>query len=536
MREPSAADATSVRYLLLVLGDQLDPDSALLAEADRGQDLIWMAESVEEATHVWSHQARIAVFLSAMRHYRDARREDGWSVRYHGDDRDPLAASATPVASLGQALRDDLAGLSVQAVRVVLPGDHRVLEQLRAACRDAGVALDLLDDTHFFDTPTGFAEWANGRRQIRLEYYYRHLRRRFAVLMDGDQPAGGQWNYDQDNRQSFGRDGPGALPAPIAFAPDAITRGVLHAVVERHGSHPGELDAFDWPVTPAQARAALADFIDQRLAGFGPWQDALWAGEPWLYHSRLSVALNLKLLSPQEAVAAAVDAWRDGRAELASVEGFVRQILGWREYVRGIYWSDMPGYLAHNALNATEPLPAFFWTGETDMACLADTVSQTLRYGYAHHIQRLMITGLYALLHGVDPHAVHRWYLAVYVDAVEWVEAPNTIGMSQFADGGRMASKPYCASGRYIQRMSNYCASCRYRPEQRTGPKACPFTTLYWDFLIRHADALAGNPRMRMQLRNLQRLDAEQQAAIRAAADAHRRAVAGASPEPAGQR
>jgi len=535
MNESTAPTPPRLRWLLIVLGDQLDPASALFAGADPAQDLIWMAECHEEATHVWSHQARIAVFLSAMRHFRDRRRADGWTLLYHGDGSDAhtvaaVTASSEPVASLGAALRADLQRLSVQAVKLVLPGDFRVLGQLRAACAEAGVALTLLDDTHFFDTPAGFAAWAKGRRQLRLEYYYRELRRRFDILMDGDQPVGGQWNFDHDNRQSFGRDGPGQLPTPRAFAPDAMTRAVIADVRVRHGDHPGQLDAFDWPVTPEQAQQALEDFVSHRLADFGRWQDALWAGEPWLHHSRLSVALNLKLLSPRTAVDAAVAAWREGRAPLASVEGFVRQVLGWREYVRGIYWADMPGYLAHNALGASAPLPAFFWTGHTDMACLADTLAQTLRLGYAHHIQRLMVTGLYALLHGVDPQAVHRWYLAVYVDAVEWVEAPNTIGMSQFADGGRMASKPYCASGRYIQRMSNYCTRCRYRPEQRSGPKACPFTTLYWDFLIRHAETLASNPRMRMQLRNLDRLTPEQRQAIRADADAHRQAVSGAWP------
>jgi deoxyribodipyrimidine photolyase-related protein len=292
----------------------------------------------------------------------------------------------------------------------------------------------------------------------------------------------------------------------------------------RFASHPGNLDSFGWPVTRAQSLVALQAFIEQRLPLFGQYEDAMWAGEAWLYHSHLSCALNLKLLNPREVVQAAEDACHSGHAPLAAVEGFIRQILGWREYVRGIYWMHMPGYLERNALQAQAALPAWYWTGQTDMACLNDALSQTLRLGYAHHIQRLMVTGLYALLLGVRPQAVHAWYLSVYVDAVEWVELPNTLGMGQFGDGGLMASKPYVASGKYIQRMSNHCKACRYDPAQSTGPKACPYTTLYWDFLMRHEALLKTNPRMAMQLKNLARLDAPTREAITTQAAAHRHA------------
>jgi deoxyribodipyrimidine photolyase-related protein len=305
------------------------------------------------------------------------------------------------------------------------------------------------------------------------------------------------------------------VPAPAAFPPDATTREVLALVERRFAGHPGRLDAFDWPVTPAEARRALADFIDRRLADFGRHQDAMWEREPWLYHSRLSAALNLKLLDPREVVAAAEAAYRAGRAPLASAEGFIRQILGWREFVRGVYWLRMPDYAAVNALGATGPLPAFFWTGDTEMACLRDAIGQTLELGYAHHIQRLMVTGLYTLMLGVEPRRVHEWYLAVYVDAVEWVELPNVIGMSQHADGGYLASKPYVATGKYIQRMSNHCAGCRFDPAKASGADACPFTTLYWDFLERHEARLAANPRMALQVKNLARLSADARAAIR---------------------
>jgi deoxyribodipyrimidine photolyase-related protein len=268
---------------------------------------------------------------------------------------------------------------------------------------------------------------------------------------------------------------------------------------------------------------ALDEFITHRLPSFGLYQDAMWEGEVWLYHSHLSCALNLKLINPREVLAAAEAAFHNGHAPLQAVEGFVRQILGWREYVRGIYWTHMPDYAEGNAQQAHEPLPEFYWTGNTEMACLRDAIGQTLQHGYAHHIQRLMVTGLYALLLGVEPKQVHQWYLGVYVDAVEWVELPNTLGMSQFADGGLMASKPYVASGKYIDRMSNHCKGCRFNPAESTGDTACPFTTLYWDYLGRHTDMLAKNPRMLMQLKNLNRLTPEQREAIAAQAEAHRK-------------
>jgi deoxyribodipyrimidine photolyase-related protein len=313
------------------------------------------------------------------------------------------------------------------------------------------------------------------------------------------------------------------VPRPLGFPPDATTRELAALIEQRFPRAPGTLEHFDWPVTESQARAALEDFIRNRLAAFGPWQDAMWSGEPYLYHARLSAALNLKLLDPRHLIDAAVRALESNRAALASVEGFVRQVLGWREYIRGIYWMEGPAYLERNALDAREPLPAFYWTGETDYQCLRQAIAQVLAHGYAHHIQRLMVTGLFALLLGVAPSAVHAWYLAMFVDAVEWVEAPNVIGMSQFADGGRLASKPYVATGRYIDRMSDACRGCRYDPGEALGPRACPFTTLYWDFLVRHQGRFATHPRTALQWRHLERMDAARIDAIRHQAEALRR-------------
>jgi deoxyribodipyrimidine photolyase-related protein len=359
-----------------------------------------------------------------------------------------------------------------------------------------------------------------------MEFFYREMRQRTGVLMQDGQPVGGAWNFDADNRKSFGKAGPGLVPRPISFAPDATTRGVLELVRQTFPTHPGTLDSFNWPVTRGDAQRALADFITHRLPLFGAYEDAMWTGEPWLYHSRLSAALNLKLLNPREVMAAAEQALRQEKAPLAAVEGFIRQILGWREYVRGIYWQFMPGYLELNELRANQPLPPFYWTGDTDLNCLRQVIGQTLEFGYAHHIQRLMVTGLFALLLGVKPRAVHEWYLAMYVDAVEWVELPNVLGMSQYADGGGMASKPYVATGKYIQRMSNYCAGCRYDPAQATGERACPFTTWYWDFLLRHEKLLATNQRMTLQLKNLARLTGQRKREIRDTAAAWRARVA----------
>ncbi len=333
--------------------------------------------------------------------------------------------------------------------------------------------------------------------------------------MENDQPAGGKWNFDAENRASFPAGGPGNIPQPDGFPPDEITLEVLRLVEMRFPETRGSLRHFDWPVTPEQAQAALDDFIEHRLPLFGRFQDAMWTDQPVLYHSRLSAAMNLKLLEARDAVRAAEQAWRHGVAPLASAEGFIRQILGWREYVRGVYWLWMPEYAEWNFLEAHAPLPRFYWTGETEMRCLREVIGQTLERGYAHHIQRLMVAGLFALLAGVEPRRIHEWFLGIYVDAVEWVELPNVLGMSQFADGGRMASKPYAASGRYIARMSNYCRGCRYDPARAVGENACPFTALYWDFLMRNEAKLRRVPRMEMQLANLGRLGPAERRDIR---------------------
>jgi len=522
--------AKTLRHLVLVLGDQLDRQSTVFDDFDPATDAVWMAEVGHEATQVWSGKPRIALFLAAMRRMRDELRARGWTVHYRA-----LGEHEAP--DLDTALAKDLARWKPAKVVAVRPGEWRLAQSLPAVCRKAGVAWTERPDRHFYCDDDDFAAWAKGRREWRMEYFYRWLRKREGVLMQGDKPQGGRWNFDADNRGAFDRRGPGLLPAPRAFQPDAATRQVLATVEEQFPEHPGQLDDFDWPLDPAQAKAALDDFIQHRLPLFGRYQDAMWAGEPWLYHSRLSAAMNLKLLDPREVVAAAEAAGKRGEAPLEAVEGFIRQVLGWREYVRGVYWQRMPGFADDNALDADQPLPAFFWTGETTAACLRDVLGHTLARGHGHHIERLMVLGNFALLLGVQPRQLHEWFLAVYVDAVEWVELPNVLGMALYADGGRMVSKPYVATGKYIQRMSNHCAGCRFDPGVAVGERACPFTTLYWDFLARHADRFSGHPRTALQWSHLGRKPEADLAAIREQAHLLRASLADDSrPEHGGGR
>ncbi len=499
-----------LRNLVIVLGDQLNHQSSAFDGFAPSSDLVWMAEVQGESTYVPSHKVRIAYFLSAMRHFAEELRAGGYPLEYRrldaADNRGELEAELTSA----------ITRLKPERLVIAEPGEYRVEAMLKRVAQQSNVPLDVLPDRTFYCSREEFRIWAKKHPQLRLEFFYRDMRKKSGVLMERGQPVGGQWNYDPENRKSFGKSGPGLLlPAPHAFLPDAITREVIELVNTTFPNHPGTLEHFALPVTAAEAKLALEDFVTNRLPDFGSYQDAMWTDEPFLYHSRVSATMNLKLLDPHAVVMAVADAYERGHAPLAAVEGYIRQIIGWREYVRGVYWTFMPEYIHRNALEAHEKLPDFYWDGNTEMNCLHQALGQTLAYGYAHHIHRLMVTGLFSLLFGVDPVEIHKWYLAIYWDAVEWVEMPNVLGMSQFADGGLMASKPYIASGKYIHRMSNYCEGCRYNPDEAVGKDACPFTTLYWDFLMRHEQMLQANARMRMQVRNLVRLDAGKRQAIR---------------------
>jgi len=492
-----------MRRLYIILGDQLDRNSLIFdgidGDVDLENDCFWMAEVPEEATHVWSHKQRIALFLSAMRHFAKELKSNNLPLNY-------LALEEHDFHSLAEALANTIELKQPEEVWCVRPGDYRVSKSLADTCKKHEVLYKQLNDQHFLSTPSEFKAWAGDKKQLRLEYWYRELRKKYQILMEDEKtPLGGKWNYDQSNRKSFKKEGPESVPERLSWEADEITNNVINLVNTIYSDHPGKLDNLYWPTTTEQAEQALQRFFDECLDNFGDYQDAMWTDEPFLNHSLISSSLNLKLLHPLKVIQMAETYHREKGAPLAAVEGFIRQILGWREYVRGLYWMHMPDWLEMNALNAKNDLPNFFWTGETDMNCLRQTIQQTLDFGYAHHIQRLMVTGLFSLMYGIDPKQIHEWYLAVYVDAVEWVELPNTIGMSQYADNGIMASKPYIASGNYINKMSNYCKHCKYKPSLAVGDEACPMTTLFWNFLSIHKDNLSNNPRMGFMLKNLDR-------------------------------
>lgn len=503
--------------LRLVLGDQLTPNVAALRDIDPARDVVLFAEVDGEATYVRHHKKKIAFIFAAMRAFAAELAGMGLKVRYVRVD-DP-ANTHTIVGEVGRALADEGLG-RVVATRC---GEWRLDRDMAGWSATLGAPVEIREDDRFVCSLERFAAWADGRKQLRMEWFYREMRRATGLLMDGDQPAGGQWNYDAENRKRL----PADLKPPqrLFIAPDAATRAAMADVAARYPHHFGDLEPFGFAVTRADAQAIARTFIADILPGFGDWQDAIAHGEPWMWHSILSMYLNVGLLDPLSLCRAAEASWREGRAPLNAVEGFIRQIIGWREYVRGLYWLKMPDYAALNALGADGRLPDFYWTGETPMACIADAVRQTREHAYAHHIQRLMVTGNFAMLAGVDPGEVNDWYLSVYADAFEWVELPNTHGMALFADGGIMASKPYAASGAYIDRMSDQCSRCAYDVKLKAGPKACPFNALYWDFLTRNQARLKGNPRLANPYATLARMSDERRAEIAADADRFLRGI-----------
>ncbi len=492
--------------LILVLGDQLSLGLSVLASGDQRTDRVLMVEARDEGTYVAHHRKKIAFILSAMRHFHAQLQAAGWQVDYVTLD-DPENTGSI----VGEVERAKVRHSLQQAV-ATRPGEWRLVSALEAA------GVEVFEDDRFICRHHTFDQWAEGRKQLRMEYFYRDMRRATGLLMAADGPEGGKWNFDHDNRKPP-RGGLEA-PAPTHFQTDAITRDVLTLVETHFPDHFGDLTPFWFAVTAADAEQSVIDFIAQRLPSFGDYQDAMQRNTPFMFHAVIGLYLNAGLLDPLKVCQQVEKAYHDGKVAINAAEGFIRQVIGWREFVRGIYWRFMPEYADRNALDHHRPLPDFYWHGETDMACMADTIGQTKREAYAHHIQRLMVTGNFAMLAAVDPRQVHEWYLAVYADAYEWVELPNTLGMSQFADGGVLASKPYAASGNYINRMSNYCRDCRYNVKQRTGPDACPFNFLYWDFLARHRDRLAVNPRVAQIYRSWDRFEADHQAEIRTQAAA----------------
>ncbi|WP_417514052.1 cryptochrome/photolyase family protein [Minwuia sp.] len=474
--------------LILVLGDQLSKDMASLSYADPARDTVLMAEVAEEATYVPHHKKKIAFIFSAMRHFRDALRDDGWTVRYVAYDDD------ANTGSLGDEVARAVDDLNPEEIVLVEPGEWRLMDEMSGWKYRFSPRVRILNDERFLCTRDEFAAWADGRKQLRMEYFYREMRRKTGLLMDGDDPEGGEWNYDSENRKPP-KDGLD-LPERTWFEPDEITLEVLELVASSFPDNFGSLGNFRFAVTSDDAEKALDHFISDCLPDFGDYQDAMMTGERFMFHSLLSIYINAGLLDPLKVCERVEKAYRNGDAPLNAAEGFIRQIIGWREYVRGVYWLKMPDYAELNEMDQRRSLPDFYWTAETKMACVRQVVEQTRDEAYAHHIQRLMVTGNFAMLLGVKPVKIHEWYLAVYADAYEWVELPNTLGMSQFADGGLLGSKPYAAGGNYINRMSDYCAGCDYSVSKKAGPDACPFNYLYWDFLARKRDRLEGNRRL----------------------------------------
>ncbi len=482
--------------LRLVLGDQLSRSLSSLADADPKRDVVLMAEVAEEATYVRHHKQKIAFLFSAMRHFAAELEAEGFTVRYRTIDDPANRGSLVEEVRATLTSEKGLSGVCVTAC-----GEYRLAQEIGTWEQELGCPVSVLDDDRFLATPAAFAAWAQGRKQLTMEYFYREMRKKTGLLMDGADPVGGQWNYDAENRKKL----PKGYTPPHRPAPTLTqqTQNVLAVVEERFGDHFGTLTDFRYAVTRDDALRALDHFIEDCLPNFGDYQDAMATGEDFLHHSLVSAYLNAGLLGPLEICEAAEEAYQSGAAPLNAVEGFIRQIIGWREFIRGLYWLKMPQYKETNALKATNALPEFYWTGETDMHCMAEAIRATRDYAYAHHIQRLMVTGNFALLAGVAPEAVNEWYLIVYADAYEWVQLPNTHGMALWADGGIVGTKPYAASGAYINRMSNYCSSCRYIVSKKTGEDACPFNLLYWDFMMRNEKKLRANPRMGMVFRNL---------------------------------
>ncbi len=500
------------RRLIFILGDQLSHGISSLQGADPAQDTILMAEVADETVYVPHHKKKIAFIFSAMRHFAKECENNGYAVRYI--TLDDLGNSGSLTGELTRAVDE----LKPQEVTLTQPSEWRVKKAFDGWRGPSETPLAMRDDDRFIATHEEFADWAEGRKTLRMEYFYRDMRRKTGLLMDGDKPVGDKWNFDSENRNPA--KGDLFMPAPLQVEPNSTTKEVLRLVEDRFADNFGDLAPFWFAVTRQDALRALDHFIKMALPDFGSYQDAMLVGEKFLYHSVVSLYINVGLLDPLEVCKRAEEAYTKGDAPLNSVEGFIRQIIGWREYVRGIYWLKMPDYVSGNFFKATRPLPGFYWTGDTDMTCLQQAITQTKEEAYAHHIQRLMITGNFALLTGVDPHEVHEWYLAVYADAFEWVEAPNTIGMSQFADGGLLGSKPYVSGGNYISKMSDYCKNCRYDVKQKTGPDACPFNALYWHFLDRHSDLLGNNGRLGNVYRTWGRMSDEKRAEYLESAEA----------------
>jgi len=506
------------KILRLILGDQLNSAHSWLKRPDGRVSYILM-EVRQETDYVTHHIQKVAAFFAAMRAFADHLRRQGHQVIYlrldHPENRQTIRANLLPLIQSN----------GFQRFEYLLPDEHRLDVQLKELVAFLPVPCSSHDSEHFLTQRHEVKEMFAGKNRFLMESFYRRMRERFDVLMEGGKPVGGGWNFDTENRRPY--DGSVPIPPALVFENDVseIVDMIRRSKVKTFGAI--EPQQLIWPIDRPQALKLLAAFIADGLPHFGAYQDAMTLKSWSLFHSRLSFALNAKILHPLEVIAAAVNAWEKHPQWIAiqQVEGFVRQILGWREYMRGVYWALMPGFAGMNFFGHDLPLPDFYWTGETRMRCMAAAIGQSLRYAYAHHIQRLMLTGNFALLAGVHPDAVDAWYLGIYIDAVQWVEMPNTRAMSQFADGGVVATKPYVSSANYIRKMSDYCGACAYDPKKKHGEGACPFNSLYWGFYARHREKLASNPRIGMMYRTWDRMAAAEKKSILKQADIYQKDV-----------
>jgi deoxyribodipyrimidine photolyase-related protein len=503
-----------MKTIRLILGDQLNPQHAWF-ESTNSDVLYVLMEMRQETDYLLHHAQKILAIFAGMRDFAKQLRASGHRVQYFCID------DASNLQHLTKNLDSLIAEHGFSHVEWQAPDEYRLDAQLNAWFTCSGLLGGEVASTHFLSSRDEAVRLFAGRKQWRMETFYRQMRLRHGILLDEfGEPVGGQWNFDAENRKPWRGD----PPEPADYRPHHNHTALWQTITDAGVASFGEANTanFRWPLNRAEALQQLDSFITDALPYFGDFQDAMSTKATRLFHSQLSFALNVKMLNPREVIDAAETAWRHGEAPLAAVEGFIRQILGWREYIRGVYWAHMPGYENSNVLNHCAPLPEWFWTGETQMRCLADSIGNSLTHAHAHHIQRLMIIGNFALLAGLDPQALHRWYLGIYIDAFEWVELPNTLGMSQFADGGLLASKPYVSSAAYIHKMGDYCKGCSYKKNKRIGEDACPFNALYWDFHLRHADKLSRNPRIGMVYRNIAKMDILEVDAIKTQAESIR--------------
>ncbi|MEW5680946.1 MAG: cryptochrome/photolyase family protein [Pseudomonadota bacterium] len=496
--------------LIVVLGDQLSPALSSLQQASK-DDLILLAEVGSEASYVKHHKHKIILLFSAMRHFANVLTEQGYHVCYVGYGTDSSINTMTDAVRFALTQQPAL-----DSIMITQCGEYRLQREILSWQQQFQLPLTVLDDDRFICDLARFARWAKGKKQLRMEYFYRDMRRYTGLLMQGDNPEGGNWNYDSENRKAWPKDL--APTPPLSFTPDAITTEVMALVEQHFSANMGNAANFSYAVTGKAARQAFLHFVDNQLAQFGDYQDAMVLNQPFLQHSICSVYLNCGLLDVRWMCNKVEQAYQQGKVPLNAAEGFIRQLIGWREYVRGLYWFLMPDYKSRNQLDAHRALPGYYWHGNTRMRCIQQAVKSTIDHAYSHHIQRLMITGNFALLAGLSVDDVTDWYLAVYADAYEWVELPNTLGMALYADGGVLASKPYAASGAYINRMSDYCKHCAYKVKLTTEDDACPFNALYWDFLQRNQTKLGQNPRLSLAYANWHKRSEHDKAAILAKA------------------